>query len=142
MSDSKYFTFKSIFDVLTTQFFQSLKSGKTVGNQQWKVQGHTDSPLNQEGQEQADKLGKVLMDFQFDQAFSSDLSRAKETCQRILSANSSSKINIIETELLREKCFGEAEDLHYLQFAYVSSFLKKLNVIIHLLLWLYQIFLN
>ena len=56
----------------------------------------------------------------FHQIYSSDLSRAKETCQRIVNANGKSNTEITEAKLLREKCFGEAEDLHYIQFAYLT----------------------
>ena len=95
-------------------------SGQTDGNRHFRVQGHTDTPLNEAGQNQADLVAEALGEIEFHQVYSSDLSRAKETCQRILTANVKSTTEIIESVLLREKNFGEAEDLHYLQFAYLT----------------------
>ena len=95
-------------------------SGQTDGNRHFRVQGHTDTPLNEEGQDQADLVAQVLKEIEFHQVYSSDLSRAKETCERIMTANVKSITDILDSKLLREKHFGEAEDLHYLQFAYLT----------------------
>ena len=59
----------------------------------------------------------MLKNIRFNLAFSSDLSRAKATCQSILDANESGP-DIQETDLIREKHLGQAEVMHYVQFTF------------------------
>ena len=75
--------------------------------------------MNETGLKQAELVGQILKEIEFNQAYSSDLSRAKSTCQKILEANKSD-VQVQENELLREKSFGQAEDMHYIQFAYLT----------------------
>ena len=59
---------------------------------------------------------------EFNQVFSSDLSRAKATCQKIIDANEASvALEMQETALIREKSFGQAENLNYEQFALLTK---------------------
>ena len=117
MSDSKLnFTSLKISVGSRVQFYFS---GQTNGNKHFKIQGQTDEPLNETGLAQAELVGQALKDIEFNQAFSSDLSRAKVTCQKIIEANEAS-VTIQETELIREKSFGQAENMHYVQFAYLT----------------------
>ena len=94
-------------------------SGQTDSNKNYKVTGKTDTPLNDTGLQQAESIGQILKEIGFDQAYSSDLSRAKTTCQKILDANKSD-IQMQENELIREKSFGQAEEMHYIQFVYLT----------------------
>ena len=97
-------------------------SGQTNGNKHYKIHGQTDEPLNETGLKQAELVGQALKNIEFNQVFSSDLSRAKATCQKIIDANEASSVTLEmqETELIREKSFGQAENLHYVQFAYLT----------------------
>ena len=68
----------------------------------------------------------MLKNIRFNLAFSSDLSRAKATCQSILDANESGPY-IQETDLIREKHLGQAEDMHYVQFTSWTMVLRRLR---------------
>lgn len=80
-----------------------VRHGQTVFNVERITQGHSDSPLTQEGIKQAQLLGERLRDVNFDAVFSSDSLRAQRTAEFIISARN---IPIISTELLRERKYG------------------------------------
>ncbi|MGO4693125.1 histidine phosphatase family protein [Paenibacillus sp. 2TAB26] len=86
-----------------------VRHGKTDWNEQGKIQGQTDIPLNEVGIVQAKALAERLSreDQIWDAVISSDLQRAQATAQII-----ASKLNIplLESEpRLRERYFGEVE---------------------------------
>lgn len=86
-----------------------VRHGKTDWNEQGKIQGQTDIPLNEVGIVQAKALAERLSreDQIWDAVISSDLQRAHATAQII-----ASKLNIplLESEpRLRERYFGEVE---------------------------------
>lgn len=62
-----------------------VRHGETPMNQAGKLQGITDAPLTARGQLAAKKLGELLKDVPFKQAFSSDRQRAVDTANEILS---------------------------------------------------------
>merc|ERR1711974_185312 len=71
------------------------------------VHGCTESPLTEEGKRQAVKVAESLRDEVFDAVYSSDLSRAYDTCLAIVGAER----RLIQTEpLLRERDFGRFEN--------------------------------
>jgi 2,3-bisphosphoglycerate-dependent phosphoglycerate mutase len=80
-----------------------IRHGETEWNIQGKLQGHTDIPLNDEGEKQALKLKERLGSINFSAVFSSDLSRAKKTAAILLG---SKNVKTIETPLLRERYMG------------------------------------
>ena len=84
-----------------------VRHGQTDWNVQRKLQGHTDTPLNEQGKLQAQALHKRIGEIPFKKVFASDLERAYATAQLILGSNSNGNIEI--TPLLRERCFGPWE---------------------------------
>ena len=87
-----------------------VRHGETLSNRSHIVQGHLDTPLSDLGLQQAECVGKYLKDVTFSHAISSDLSRALQTGQAIVSSNPSLKGKEIEQwTVLRERCFGELE---------------------------------
>ncbi len=83
-----------------------VRHGETDWNVQRRTQGHTDIPLNSNGEIQAEELGKELQDIKFDAAFSSDLQRAHKTAEIIVLEK---KLVVQTTKLLRERSWGSME---------------------------------
>lgn len=87
-----------------------VRHGETDWNKAKKVQGRADIPLNAYGRELAEKTAEGLQDVPFDLAYTSPLSRAKETAQIILKGKN---IPLIEDPKIQEICFGEYEGIVY-----------------------------
>lgn len=86
-----------------------IRHGETDWNNQWRIQGHTDTPLNARGIEQAEKLAaRLAAEGNINAVYSSPFSRARVTAEKI-----SAKFNIepIFDDRLKEKALGEFEGL-------------------------------
>jgi len=81
-----------------------VQHGETEWNKLELLQGHTDIPLNENGQRQAAILGQHLQSEPISIAFSSDLQRAVQTASAILKYHPS--VNLEKTVLLRERTYG------------------------------------
>jgi probable phosphoglycerate mutase len=82
------------------------RHGQTDWNVKGKLQGHTDEPLNEEGEKQALGLKEKLKGIVPVNVFSSDLSRACKTSAIVLSDR---KVEIVKTPALRERYMGAWE---------------------------------
>ncbi len=80
------------------------RHGETDWNRLRKLQGHTDTLLNNRGQLQAQSLRELLSQHKPTQIFSSDLKRAHQTAQATFPNQ-----KIVTTPLLREIHLGQAE---------------------------------
>ena len=87
--------------------FYVVRHGETTANVQGIIQGQKDYPLNSNGEEQAKARARQLKSVKFDAIFSSDLVRAKRTAEII---SLESKMTVLTTKALRERCYGEYED--------------------------------
>ena len=76
-----------------------IRHGETEWNSQHRAQSYTDIPLSDVGRQQAQCTAKRLQNVNFDIAYSSDLSRAKETAAIILGTRN---IQITTSKNLRE----------------------------------------
>lgn len=83
-----------------------LRHGKTDWNAQYRLQGRTDIPLNDEGREMARKAALEYKDVNFDVCYCSPLIRARETAQLLLEGRN---VPIIYEDRLMEMGFGEYE---------------------------------
>jgi len=83
-----------------------VRHGETNENLNHVIQGQTDSSLNETGKQQAKNISEKLKNIKFDNIFSSDLSRAKETAD-IIAINR--QIAIQTTKSLRERNWGRLE---------------------------------
>ena len=85
-----------------------LRHGRTLWNEEGRLQGRTDVPLSEEGRRSALAAGAALGNVSFDAAFSSPLQRARETAELILQG----KNVLIQTDArLIELSFGAAEGM-------------------------------
>jgi broad specificity phosphatase PhoE len=85
-----------------------VRHGETEWNAQGRIQGHTDISLSEKGLEQARTVARRLVEVTFDVAYSSDLSRTRETAQIILGERN---ITLHATPQLREYNKGIFEGL-------------------------------
>lgn len=83
-----------------------IRHGLTDWNYEYRAQGHTDIPLNEEGRRQAESLATRMMGEEWDYIYSSDLSRALETA-RIIAMSKNLEVNI--DQRLREMNCGLIE---------------------------------
>jgi probable phosphoglycerate mutase len=88
--------------------FIVVRHGETAWNAQTRIQGHLDSPLNEEGMAQALLLAERLAPERFDYFYCSDLGRALQTAQPL--ADRTGKQPMPEREL-RERGLGVFQGL-------------------------------
>lgn len=79
-----------------------IRHGETEWNREERIQGHTDIPLNQKGEEQAQKLSDKLKDMHYSAFFSSDLDRAYKTS---IIVRGTRTFEVIKSKELRERFF-------------------------------------
>ena len=84
-----------------------LRHGRTLWNEAGRLQGRTDVPLSAAGRESARKTAELLADLPLSAAFSSPLSRARETAELIAGG----RIPVRTDARLLELSFGAAEGM-------------------------------
>jgi broad specificity phosphatase PhoE len=84
------------------------RHGETDWNAQRRVQGHSDTPLNDTGRAQALALAETLDGAELDAVYSSDLARALDTAQ-VVAERKGLEVNVLPE--LRERHFGTWEGL-------------------------------
>ena len=106
--------------------FIVVRHGETAWNAEGRIQGHLDSPLNEEGLAQALLLADRLAREHFSHLYSSDLGRALRTAQPI--ADRSGR-RVIPAPGLRERHLGvfqgltgiDCERMHFAEYARFQS---------------------
>jgi len=93
--------------------FYIVRHGETDWNVKRIIQGQTDIDLTENGIMQAKQAAEKLKKIKFDEAFSSDLRRAKRTAEIITLEK---KMAIKTTHLLREKYYGKHEGKDYMVY--------------------------
>lgn len=86
-----------------------MRHGETPWNKVRRIQGQSDVDLSEAGREAARLTRRALKDFHFDAAYTSPLSRARETGEIILEGRG---IPLLEDERLKEANFGPYEGAH------------------------------
>jgi len=87
-----------------------VRHGETDWNSQRRYQGQSDIPLNRTGILQARKIASRLSKEKIDAIYSSDLSRARETAERIAQPHN---LKVTSDARWRELSFGDWEGLTY-----------------------------
>lgn len=83
-----------------------MRHGKTDWNAEYRLQGRTDIPLNDEGRQMAKDAAIEYKDIHLDICYCSPLLRAQETAKLVLENRN---IPIITDNRLIEMCFGKYE---------------------------------
>lgn len=86
-----------------------LRHGRTLWNEQGRLQGRADVPLSEEGRRAARHTGKTLAAVPFSAAFSSPLLRARETAELILAGRG---LSVTADARLLELDFGALEGVY------------------------------
>src|SRR3954471_7990952 len=84
------------------------RHGETDWNLQRRVQGHSDTPLNETGRAQALALAETLDGAELDAIYASDLERAYDTAQFVAQRKG---LPVTPLPELRERNFGTWEGL-------------------------------
>lgn len=92
--------------------FIVIRHGETAWNAQARIQGHLDSPLNEEGLAQALLVGERLARESFSTLYSSDLGRALQTAQPIADRTAH---DVVREPRLRERHLGAFQGLTGMQ---------------------------
>ena len=85
-----------------------IRHGQTPWNVEKRLQGRSDTDLNEVGREAAIRTGKAFREVPFDLVFTSPLKRAKETAVLFLGER---KVPVIEDARIQEISFGTYEGL-------------------------------
>lgn len=85
-----------------------VRHGETNWNKERRVQGHTDIPLNDYGRHLAEETARGMKNIRIDMAYTSPLSRARETAQIILGDRD---VPLYDEERIKELSFGSYEGL-------------------------------
>jgi probable phosphoglycerate mutase len=87
-----------------------LRHGETAWNAEQRIQGQLDTPLNDTGRWQAERLGQALSDAGVQAIYSSDLQRARDTAAPLARLTG---LAVREDPQLRERHFGQWQgELH------------------------------
>lgn len=101
-----------------------VRHGETDENLHHIIQGHTNSVLNKTGKLQAKNTAQRLQDIKFDNVFSSDLLRTKETAEIIALER---KLAVQTTKVLRERRWGRLEGKPTSIILTIEELKKKLS---------------
>lgn len=89
--------------------FGLLRHGTTQWNVEKRIQGHSDSPLTEEGKKKTTIWSKYLQKFQWDLILASDLGRVKATVSIL---NVQLNLPVFFDKKLREQYWGAWEGMH------------------------------
>jgi len=86
------------------------------GESQWNLEnrftGWIDVPLSPKGEQEAREAGQKIQAIRFDEAFTSVLTRAKETLRIVLEVIDQTNIPVEEDQALNERMYGDLQGLN------------------------------
>lgn len=92
-----------------------IRHGETPWNAVRRLQGHTDIPLNEQGERQAAALAAALVQQGVELLVASDLQRAMQTAQALSTLQPA--LTVQTDARLRERCYGVFEGMLYSEIA-------------------------
>ena len=109
------------------------RHGQSTANSQGVLAGHTDSPLNEVGRQQAKELARLAKgaNLSFDHIYTSPLSRALETAEIIAKITKSPAPEVMEDLIERE--FGILTGRHYSEIEKFSTNILRTGDIFYFL---------
>lgn len=93
-----------------TTLLIALRHGETAWNAEQRIQGQLDTPLNETGRWQAERLGQALADADVQAIYSSDLQRARDTAAPLAQRMG---LPVQTDPALRERHFGQWQGSRY-----------------------------
>ena len=84
-----------------------VRHGQSTYNLENRFTGWRDVPLTELGEREALEASKILLEKNFDIAFTSDLCRAQKTLTIILEGIEQTNLNVIKNQALNERDYGE-----------------------------------
>ena len=104
-----------------------LRHGKTLWNEERRIQGRKNSPLSENGAKEVHQWGEFLHNVSIDQIVSSDLGRVKETVAIIQKYIPS--VPVEYTASLREQSWGdwEGKTFDYLRLHHADELKKQVD---------------
>lgn len=96
-----------------------LRHGQSIWNVEQRFTGSTDVPLTDLGMAEARRAGEMLRDagWEFDLAFTSQLSRARRTAAEALAMMGLGEIEVRHDARLNERSFGILEGMRFVEAA-------------------------
>ena len=91
--------------------FYVIRHGKTDWNAEFRLQGRTDIPLNEEGRQMARDAAEEVRGMNFDICYCSPLKRARETAEILLEGT---EVPILFEDRLKEMSFGVYEGYEFI----------------------------
>jgi len=102
----------------------AIRHGETDWNKLGKIQGKTDTELNETGINQAMEAAKKIAEYEFDLIISSPLKRATKTAEIV----SNGKVPIIFRDEISERCFGNFEGYTAEEFDFSGCYDLNINM--------------
>jgi 2,3-bisphosphoglycerate-dependent phosphoglycerate mutase len=89
-----------------------MRHGQSTYNLENRFTGELDVPLSSQGIEEAKAAAQKLKEYKIDIAFTSNLKRAIETLQIIVTAEKDRPLPMVKNEALNERNYGELQGLN------------------------------
>lgn len=102
--------------------FYVVRHGESEANVRRYLAGHLNPKLTSKGMDQARQRAADFKNIQFEDAFTSDLFRARKTAEILMKEH---KLIVKTTEMLREKFYGKYEGTDYDEFNELMKTLLK-----------------
>ncbi len=89
-----------------------VRHGQSIWNLENRFTGWVDVPLSEKGRQEASDAGRVLYSHQIDIAYTSMLTRAQSTLERLLDSADKDDIPVIKDAALNERHYGSLQGLN------------------------------